>query len=141
MKKIVLCLFFTVLITTSCRTTGAPGKIEVVKLVETTQSWDGTPLPDYLQGNPKITVLRITIPPQSKLETHKHLEINAGVLLRGALTVISQNQDTLYLKAGDPIVELVDTWHYGENEGNEPAEIIVFYAGVEGVPITVLKED
>lgn len=116
-------------------------KIKVVKLAETSKSWDGAYLPNYLQGKPKVTILKITIPPKTNLELHKHLEINAGVLLRGELTVISQSNDTLYLKAGDAIVELVNKWHYGKNEGNKPAEIIIFYAGVEGTPITVLKEN
>ena len=46
---------------------------------------------------------------------------------------------TLHLKAGEAIVEVVNTWHYGKNEGQEPAEIIVFYAGIAGEPITVRK--
>ena len=70
---------------------------------------------------------------------HKHPEINAGVVLKGELTVISETNDTLYLKPGDPIVELVNTWHFGRNDGTEPVEIIVFYAGIKGVPITVKK--
>jgi quercetin dioxygenase-like cupin family protein len=124
---------------TSCNKT-ADNKIEIVSLIETSTSWDGTKLTEYLKGTPKVTVLKITIPPKTKLKMHKHLEINAGVLLKGSLRVISEGNDTLNLKAGDPIVELVNTWHYGENLGTEPAEIIVFYAGVEGTPITVLKE-
>lgn len=139
MIKPLIPLFFIILGFISCNRT-AVDKIEVTTLVETTNSWNGTKLPNYLEGSPKITVLKIVIPPKAKLEVHKHLEINAGVLLKGTLTVISEQNDTLHLKAGDPIVELVNTWHYGENEGKVPAEIIVFYAGVEGTPITVLKE-
>ena len=45
--------------------------------------------------------------------------------------------ETLHLKAGDSIVEVVNTWHYGKNEGKDPAEIIVFYAGTPGTPITI----
>ncbi len=116
-------------------------KIDVVKLTETTKSWNGNTLPKYPNGQPKVTILKITIPPKKKLEIHKHPEINAGVLLKGALTVISEKNDTLYLKKGDPIVELVNTWHYGKNEGDVPAEIIVFYAGIDGTPITVLKHE
>lgn len=37
------------------------------------------------------------------------------------------------------IVELVNTGHHGENEGEEPAEIIAFYAGKPGTPIAVEK--
>ena len=139
MIKRLIPLLFTALFFISCNRT-AISKIQVTTLIETTTSWDGKKLPNYLEGSPKITVLKIVIPPKTKLEVHKHLEINAGVLLKGTLTVISTHNDTLRLKAGDPIVELVNTWHYGVNEGNVPAEIIVFYAGVEGTPITVLQE-
>ncbi|MDA3882077.1 MAG: cupin domain-containing protein [Bacteroidales bacterium] len=140
MRKLHILLFFMVLILISCNKT-SNNKIEVVNLIETSKSWDGTKLPNYLNGKPKITVLRITIPPKTKLKTHKHPEINAGVLLKGTLRVITEHNDTLNLKAGDPIVEVINTWHYGENLGAEPAEIIVFYAGVEGNLITVHKED
>ncbi len=82
-------------------------------------------------------ILRIAIPAGTRLKTHLHPVINAGVLLSGQLTVVAQDGKTLLLKAGDPIVELVNTAHYGVNEGDEPAEIIVFYAGTTGAPITV----
>lgn len=139
MKKLNILLYFALILLLSCNSKKI-SKIEVITLIETSKSWNGAPLPKYLEGNPKVTILKITIPPKTRLETHKHSEINAGVLLKGELTVISENNDTLYLKAGDPIVELVNTWHYGENNGTEPAEIIVFYAGIEGTPITIIKD-
>ncbi|MFC5046197.1 cupin domain-containing protein [Aquimarina hainanensis] len=113
---------------------------QVISLIKTTKSWNGSPLPQYPEGTPEVTILKITIPPKTKLPLHRHPEINAGVLLKGALTVISEANDTLYLKEGDPIVELVNSWHFGKNEGNKPAEIVVFYAGVQGSPITILKD-
>lgn len=66
--------------------------------------------------------------------------INAGVLTRGQLMVVTTDGKTLYLKAGDPIVEVVNTAHYGINHGSDPAEIIVFYAGIIGSPITITEE-
>jgi len=112
---------------------------KVITLAKTTKSWNGEPLPKYLDGNPEVTILKIIVPPKTKLQLHQHPEINAGVLLKGELTVISETNDILYLKAGEPIVELVNTFHYGRNDGKEPAEIIVFYAGVKETPITILK--
>ncbi|MEZ4810521.1 MAG: cupin domain-containing protein [Allomuricauda sp.] len=138
MKKFFLSLFLTTICLLGCRTHKV-ATTEVVTLAKTTKSWNGTPLPKYLDGAPEVTILKITIPPKTKLPVHKHPVINAGVVLKGKLTVISDTQDTLYLKAGEPITELVNTWHFGENEGNEPVEILVFYAGVKGTPITVLK--
>ncbi len=113
--------------------------VRVDVLAKTGVSWDGMALSNYAQGKPEITILRIKIPPKVQLPLHKHPVINAGVLLKGELTVVTKNKETLHLKAGDSIVEVVDKWHYGKNEGNEPAEIIVFYAGVQGTPITIKK--
>ena len=112
---------------------------DVSVLAKSSLSWDGETLPNYPVGKPEITILKITIPPKTFLPLHKHPVINAGVLTKGKLTVITEDKKILYLNAGDSIVEVVDKWHYGKNEGNEPAEIIVFYAGVENTPITVKK--
>ena len=113
--------------------------VTVDVLAKTSSSWDGRVLPDYTKGKPEITMLRITMPQGVQLPLHKHPVINAGILLKGELTVVTEDNKTLHLKAGDSIVELVNKWHYGKNEGNKPAEIIVFYAGILGTPITIKK--
>ncbi|HVN25096.1 MAG TPA: cupin domain-containing protein [Syntrophorhabdales bacterium] len=110
------------------------------QLVKTTRSWNSALLPEYPQGQPEITILRISIPPGTRLDTHTHPVINAGVLLTGQFTVVTADGKVLHLKAGDPIVEVVNTWHYGINEGNVPAEIIVVYAGIVNTPITVVEQ-
>ncbi len=46
----------------------------------------------------------------------------------------------IHLKAGAALAELVNTWHCGKNEGTTEAEIIVFYAGIEGKANTIYKE-
>ncbi|GAA4900780.1 cupin domain-containing protein [Flaviramulus aquimarinus] len=115
--------------------------IKVVKLAETSKSWNGDVLPNYPKGKPKITVLKITIPPKTKLHKHYHPVINSGVLLKGELKVVDINNNILILKEGDVIVELVNKIHYGINEGKKPTEIVVFYAGTQDLPITVLEVD
>lgn len=116
-----------------------PEKLEVEVLAKTAHSWNGDALPAYPEGQPLVTILRITIPAGMQLPLHKHPVINAGVLLKGQLTVVTENKDTFYMKTGDSIVELVNKWHYGKNEGDEAAEIIVFYAGTKEQAITVKK--
>src|SRR5690606_38414307 len=93
----------------------APPSVHTEVLIKSTASWDGAPLPTYPAGAPEVTVLRIRIPPGVQLPVHRHPVINAGVLLRGELTVTSTSGQTLRLKAGDALVELVDTWHTGRN--------------------------
>ena len=61
--------------------------------------------------------------------------------MNGELTVVTEDKRTLHLKAGESIVEVVNKWHYGKNDGNETAEVIVFYAGVLDTPISVEKKE
>ena len=115
-------------------------KISVTKLISSTNSWDGAVLPAYPRQQPNITLLRITIPPGVRLHTHRHPVINAGVLLSGQLTVVTTHGATLHLVAGDPIIEVVNTLHYGINEGKTPAEIMVFYAGTLDDPTSIIAK-
>jgi len=115
--------------------------VQTEVLAKSGSSWDGNHLPDYPKGPPELTILRIKIPPGAQLPLHKHPFINAGVLLSGELTVITEDDRILHLKAGESIIEVVNTWHYGKNEGDETAEILVFYVGVLDAPITIKKEE
>ena len=125
----------------ACQAEGSEQQsIAVKELVKSNLSWDGNPLPAYPPGPPEISILRISIPPGAQLPVHRHPVINAGVLVSGELTVVTKDDKTLHLKAGDPIVEVVDTWHYGRNDGAQPADIIVFYAGSPGTPLSVKEK-
>ena len=132
------------LLATGCATSprgpaARPGAIVAKQLVKTNKSWDGALLPAYPLGQPEVTIKRITLPAGARLETHRHPVINAGVLVAGQLTVITTHGKKLHLQAGDPIVELVNTPHFGVNEGQVPAEIIVVYAGTVGTPVSIAK--
>ena len=114
--------------------------IESAVLAKSTSSWNGSILPAYPQGQPEISVLRIEIPPGTSLPLHKHPVINAGFMVKGELTVRTEGGAVLHLREGEAIVEVVDTWHSGRNEGKVPAEIVVFYAGTENTPITIYRK-
>lgn len=114
--------------------------VQVETLLKSTTSWDGEKLPPYAEGQPEVTILRIIIAPGTALPEHQHPFMNAGVLLSGRLIVKLDNGTTHQLEAGDALAEVVGTWHYGSNNGDTPAEILVVYAGIEGQPVTVLRE-
>ncbi len=121
------------------------GRTEATVRVETwVQSdrslWDGAILPPHPAGQPKITLLSMTIPPGVRLESHLHPVLNAGVLLSGALTVVTEESGTLPLRPGDALVEVVHTWHYGINEGKTSAELVVFNAEANGIPLSIRRE-
>ena len=131
-----LASLFTYFITVTKMTTNTS---EVLSSSE--ETWNGNPIPAYPEGKPKISILKITIGPGSTLPKHLHPVINAGVLLTGELTVEDEFGNKLKMKAGDPIIEVVNTVHFGVNSGDVPAEIIVFYAGSEGMTITKVLEE
>ncbi|EAQ77715.1 cupin domain-containing protein [Blastopirellula marina] len=112
------------------------GVLKVTVLAKSIDAWDGKPLPAYPAGQPEITILRIIIPAGEKTPLHLHTVINAGVLLRGELVVHTENGLSKRLKAGDSLIELVNKPHWGANDGEVDAEIIVFYAGVQGAKVT-----
>jgi quercetin dioxygenase-like cupin family protein len=107
MKSVLLSTLFYLLISNQVDA-GEFDNIKVGVLAKSSFSWDGSHLPNYSTGVPEITILRITIPPDTQLPLHQHPHINAGVLLKGKLTVATENGYKLYLKAGDSIVEMVN---------------------------------
>ena len=136
MTRFLLSLLLFAALSAPALALDGPGVV-VETLAKGGASWDGSPLPAYPEGQPQLTILRIRIPPGTTLPLHKHPVINAGVLTSGTLTVVTEKNDTLRLKAGDSIIEVVDKWHYGKNDGAETAEIIVFYVGSADQPLTV----
>ena len=110
----------------------AAGNAETTVLAKSDKSWDGSSLPAYPSSAPEISVLKIIIPPHTELPLHKHPIINVGYMVKGVLKVVSVENKTLILKEGDAIIEMVDKWHYRVNESDDPAEIVVVYAGEKG---------
>ena len=110
-------------------------------LAQTDSSWDGNRLPAYPEEPPFISVVKFTIPPESRLPWHEHPMINVGYLISGELTVVKEDGSEIELQAGDALVEVVDAWHFGRNDGNVPTEIVVVYAGVEGQPLAIVRPE
>lgn len=112
-------------------------KIEAEVLLKSTQDWRGVTLPPYSEGQPEVTVAKITIPVGMALPLHEHPYMTAGVLIQGTIEVLTDSGDTHIARAGDAVVELVNQAHGGANIGDEDAVILVVYAGIEGQPVTV----
>ena len=115
-------------------------QIEVQQILRTTQSWDGKSYQGYPTGRPQLTVLRITIPSNAVLHWHHHPVIGFGYVLSGNLTIENRNTgERTILHAGQAVAETVQTTHRGFTT-DEPVELVVFYAGQVGVPITINEE-
>ena len=60
---------------------------------------------------------------------------NAAYIVSGEVTVETQDGVKRRFVAGEVIPETVDTVHRG-TAGGEPAVLLVFYAGVKGMPLS-----
>lgn len=114
--------------------------VKSVKILETASSWDGVKYKAYPTGQPQVTLLKISIPPHTALDWHRHPMINVAYVLSGSLTV--QKRETgqrVTLHAGQALAETVQSVHRGYTL-NEPVVLIVFYAGRPGLPLSIKEK-
>ena len=114
--------------------------VTVKELVNSTMEWNGKLLPSYPVGRPEIKVLKINIPAGVTLPSHLHPVINAAVILKGNLELYSEDGMTKTFGPGEALIEVVNTVHAGKALGSEDVEVVVFYAGSQGQPTTVLTK-
>jgi quercetin dioxygenase-like cupin family protein len=90
MRELLYVICLTLLLTSNV-SAGDANIVKVDVLSKTSSRWKGRVLPDYANGKPEITILRIKIPTGAQLPLHKHPAINAGVLLNGELTIVTED--------------------------------------------------
>ena len=115
----------------------APVKTQI--LLRATSAWNNVPYGAYPAGSPEITVLRMTVQAHSELPWHTHPMPNAAYVVSGDITVEQENGVKRHFTAGEVIPETVNTLHRG-TVGDQPAEFIVFYAGVKDMPLSEKKK-
>ena len=109
-------------------------------LLKTTSTWDNAEYKKLKIKKPEVTVLKIIINVNEELPMHKHDLVNIAYVKKGTLTVITDNNQEITLHEGEVLPELIGKYHYGKNTGNVPVELVVFYIGEKGTPLSVNKE-
>lgn len=66
-----------------------------------------------------------------------HPVMNHGILVQGELTIVSLDGKEIVFHEGEAVVEMVNTIHHGENRGNKPVILYMFYLSQEGLPLSV----
>ena len=108
-------------------------------LLKTTSTWDNAEYKKLKIRKPEVTVLKIVINVNEELPMHKHDLVNIAYVKKGTLTVITENNQEITLHEGEVLPELIGKYHYGKNTGTEPVELVVFYIGEKGTPLSVNK--
>lgn len=136
MKKVIIIMTFVLSVAINTTTFSA----EVKTLAETTTTWDGTKLPKLDTDKTKITITHITIKAGEKLAFHKHPVITIAYILEGTLTVKTDKGKVLTAPEGEAFAEVVNQWHYGENNGKKDVVLVVAYVGDESQPLSINKK-
>lgn len=108
------------------------------QILKTTESWDGGKI-TYPQGQAEITSVILRLEEDKPSGFHCHPVPTMGYVLNGTVEVETQDGKKVRLSQGDPAVEVMRTMHRGVAVDG-PVEILVFYAGAQGVPVTVFPD-
>ena len=103
-------------------------------LLKTSTSWDGGELA-YPEGQAEITAIKLTAKDGQWAPFHCHPMPTLGYILSGTVKVQLMNGQEATFKQGESVVEVMRTLHRGQGVGGD-AELVVFYAGAEGLPTT-----
>lgn len=118
----------------------ASANIKVTPLIQSAQSWNGTPI-TYPAGQAQITGITVEIAPGADTGWHQHPAPSFGVITQGILEVTLRDGRVKRLQAGEALIEVVNTEHIGRNVGDVPVKLVVFYAGAVGQVLTVKSDE
>ena len=107
-------------------------KVVVTPVARTNTTIIGQPI--IVPDHPDVIVSLATFPPGARIAEHQHPHPHFVYVLEGVLTVVNK---TFEVKAGDFIVEMQDTWHYGINKGAVPVKLLVIDQVPAGAPNNV----
>ena len=92
----------------------------------------------YPQGTPEMRVVRVSLPVGATIPLHTHPSPVVVVVTKGTMTNVrlaNGNEVVSMVRPGDGFLKgHPDEPHYVTNKGPEPAEAIVTFASVEGLP-------
>jgi quercetin dioxygenase-like cupin family protein len=102
-------------------------------------SWDGTAL-QYPQGTPDVSSSVIEIAVGAQTGWHRHPVPAFAYLLEGELELELKDGSKQRVRAGESVIETVNTWHNGVNVGTTPVKLVAFFMGVKGRPLTEMEQ-
>lgn len=111
--------------------------VESVELVKSGSAWNGKSYDKYPEGKPCLTVMKMRFAANTTLPWHTHSMPNVAYIISGSLTIEDKETGKKHeFKAGEAFNESVDDVHRGYTK-DEPVEVVVTYAGVEGQPLSI----
>lgn len=139
MKKNIITLIIAVFAMFSA---GAqyPDHIIVEPLLKTDSTSAGQKIIYPKVENAEVSMLKITLKPGSSTGWHKHDIPLFAYIMKGVLTVETEDGKQLQFETGSAMSEVIGLHHQGINKGKEDVVLITIYLGGKGIPLSVPKE-
>lgn len=123
MRRLLLAVLVVALLGPASWAASAP-KVVVKQILATATTASGQPI--AVPPSPEVVVSTYEIPAGASLPFHKHPYQRYAYVMAGDLSVTNRDtNETYHYKAGNFIVEVLDQWHMGRNEGKTPVKLLV----------------
>ena len=109
-------------------------KATATPMLQSTVTVAGAPIVYPKTDSAEITALRLEIAPGGETGRHMHPNPTFVYVLEGAIDVEMEGGAVHSYKAGDCVLEVVNTWHNTKNKGTIPAKVLVVFVGAHGKP-------
>lgn len=87
--------------------------------------------------NAKVTMAKITFPPGETTGWHKHDIPVFSYIMKGTLTVETEDHKITEFKENTCFVESYDIYHRGTNKGDTDLVVFVVYLGGDGKSLSI----
>lgn len=139
MKRFAFACALAASVATLAHAADAP-KITIEKVIDTDKTAISQPI--VMPKDPTLVATVATFPPGSRLPVHKHPYPHYGYMLEGILTVTNvETGKSFDIKKGEFLVEMNDTWHYGQNNGKTDVKMLIIDHLPKGVTSNVVLKD
>jgi quercetin dioxygenase-like cupin family protein len=112
-------------------------KFSATPVLQSGTTAGGTSIAYPKTDSAEVTALMLDIGPGGETGRHMHPYPTFVYVLEGAIDVEMDGGVVHRYKAGDSVLEVVNTWHNSKNTGARPAKVLVVFAGVHGKPNAV----
>lgn len=139
MKKILL-LTLVGLFTLSMRAQQYSGNLKFENVVEMEVNALGQKIayPDFKDA--KVSMMKITFPPGESTGWHKHIIPVFSYILKGTLTIETEDHKIMEFKEGSSFAEMVNVYHNGMNKSKTEVVAFVIYLGGDGTQLAIPKK-
>lgn len=149
MKHVYFSSLFFLLVISSCfifdpvhGQTSTEQPVKSTEILQTETTWNGKDIEYPITQSEEITALHIEFAPGAETAWHRHPVASLAYIISGELEVIlKETGEKKLFREGDAFAEVVNTWHYGKNVGDEPVKLVVFYVGAKGMQLTELQRE